>query len=101
MSDDSLNALINPALDWPALKKQYQQKGRVEIHAFFKDAFARQLQETLRHQVPWGLAHNAGGKATNVSHSDLSKLTNTQLSALWGVLSVQAQTQFSFCYGTY
>lgn len=47
---------INPALNYAALAKKFNQQGRVQVRDFLRDEAARNLCDVLQDMTPWGLA---------------------------------------------
>lgn len=92
---------LNPMLDWPALHEEFVQRGRIEIRDIFKPEIATRLQQSLRNEVPWSVAHNVDGEHKTIAPAKWAATPSNEQQLLWQKNAVQAKQQFRFWYESY
>ena len=71
---------LNPALDAPALAREFQQHRRLQIRNLLTQESARNLHHVLAQQTPWGLAWRAADEGPeNIRREQLNRTSREEL----------------------
>ena len=95
---------INPALDYAALAKKFNQHGRVQVRDFLAKDAAQNMCDVLQSQTPWGLAWRAQDRdPCNIRNTALSALTRQEHAARDSeiIRTMQHKDGYAFQFASY
>lgn len=92
---------VNPDLKVEPARSQLQTQGWTQVNAFLSPQFARQLRETLLHEVPWTLAYRGPGGSVTLDHERYRALSPAALQDLTQEACEVARDDFGFIYESY
>ncbi len=93
--------MLNPALDIPALAKEFSRKQRIQIPDVLVPEAAERLHRCLATEVSWGLAYIDGEESKLLAADKIAGFSRAD----WGKLQERVLTrngsQFQFLYNSY
>lgn len=78
------------------LRRQFAEKGRIEISPFLGGASADLLRRHLVKRKDWRVVLNAGNKVFEISRSDWEKMARDQRKTIERMVTERAQAQFQY-----
>ena len=93
---------LNPTLDRPALRTQFDSTGRLQIHEVLAAESAERLRALLAKETPWGLAWQAGDDGPHLlRNTEIRAMGMKEKSELAAKLGAVGKGSYAFLYHSY